>query len=123
LDKVTVKNGYATFYLTSVLSGKGKTADIPGRWGTGTQKGTAVLRNLDSPDLSFKDADAVGLNNRTGQYVAFDSIIGNRFTLRSEDMRPPVVFNEIVLRESNRTDISTANFIIGLYPKSPKLEL
>jgi hypothetical protein len=111
LDKVTVKYGYATFYITSVPTGKGKTADIPGGWGEGSRKGTAVLRNLDSPDLSFTDASAAGLNNHTGQYVAFDSIIGNRFTLRSEDKRPPVVFNEIVLRESNRRDFATTNFI------------
>jgi hypothetical protein len=111
LDKVIVKNGYATFYITSVPTGKGNTSDIPGAWGTGSNKGTAVLRNLDSQDLTFQDVEAAGLITHTSQYVSFDSVIGNRFTLRSEDKRPPIVFSEIVLRETARTNIPVTNFI------------
>ena len=111
LDKVTISNGYATFYLTSVSNGKGNLRDIPGYWGTGSSKGTVVLQNLGNKDLSYNDVDADSFINRTGQYVSFDSIVGNRFSLSYQGDQPPIVFNEIVLRKPDKTDNSTKRLI------------
>jgi hypothetical protein len=111
LNKVTVSNGYATFYLTSVPRGKGHLSDIPGHWGTGNSKGKVVLQNLGNKDLSYKDVDAESFINKTGQYVSFDSIVGYRFSLSCHLEHIPVVFNEIVLRDPDKADSSSKKLI------------
>ena len=111
LYKVTVINGYATFYITSVPNGTGNLNDIPGRWGTGDKKGTVVLQNLDNRELLYNDTDGESLVDRTGQYAAFDSVVGYRFSLRSEDVRPPIVFSEIVLRKPDLAYSPVETFI------------
>lgn len=111
LDKVTVSGGYTTFYFTSVPSGKGYFHDIPGYWGEGSSKGTVVLQNLNNKAMSYNDVDADVLYNETGQYSAFDSIAGYRFSLSDQSQRPPIIFNEIVLRKPDKADSSMEKFI------------
>jgi hypothetical protein len=114
LDKITVKNGYIAFYLTSVPNGKGNLKDIPGHWGWGNSHGTVVLQNLDNQDLSYTDADGGGLTNPTGQYVAFDSVVGYRFSLSDQENRPQIVFNKIVLSKPDKADGSAEKFIYAM---------
>ncbi|GHU07177.1 hypothetical protein FACS1894151_01090 [Spirochaetia bacterium] len=92
LDRVVVRNGYVTFYLKSTATGRGDNyVDF--------QNESSILQDLDRPSMIYKVTE-LGRSDDGGEYRTFQVVQGTRFKL-SDGQDPPIVFEQIILGESD----------------------
>jgi TolB-like protein len=99
LDRIVIRNNYLTIYLVDRSVGKGSYYGADRNWSGNTQDRTA-LKDLNS-NLTWSVASWGEDSETGGMYLTFVRVTTSRFSLSNNGPYPPMVFDEIVLRNPN----------------------
>jgi hypothetical protein len=102
LDRIVVRSGYLTVYLVDKPIGKGSSYGIGGNGWGGSAQSYIILQDLDNPSRTWNPTTTGDDSVSGGKYITFEKVTAKRFSLTNNYVKPPLVFDEIVLGEPDR---------------------